>query len=59
MEVGAIFCTRMDFTKMFVMSLNFEEIEHIKVIYIRVLYISNILCKFHCDSLNGSVGTLC
>ena len=27
MEVDAIFCTRMDFTKMFVMSLDFAEIK--------------------------------
>ena len=27
MEVNAIFCTRMDFTKMFVMSLHFAEIK--------------------------------
>ena len=30
MEVYAIFCTRIDFTKMFVMSLDFEEIKYIK-----------------------------
>ena len=30
MEVDAVFCTRMDITKMFVMSLDFAEIKNIK-----------------------------
>ena len=30
LEVYAIFCSRMDFTKMFVMSLDFGEIENIE-----------------------------
>ena len=30
MEVSAIFCTRMDFTKMFEMSSDFAEIKHIE-----------------------------
>ena len=30
MEVYAIFCTRMDLTNIFVMSLDFAEIKHIE-----------------------------
>ena len=30
MDVDAIFCTKMDFTKMFVMSLDFAEIKNIE-----------------------------
>ena len=30
MKVEAIFCTRMDFTKLFVMSLDFAEIKNIE-----------------------------
>ena len=38
MEVSAIFCTRMDFTKMFEMSLEFVEIKNIKNMSIGMTY---------------------
>ena len=38
MEVSAIFCTRMDFTKMFEMSLDFAEIKNIEIMSIGMTY---------------------
>ena len=38
MEVYAIFCTRMGFTKMFVMSLDFAEIKNIENMSVMMTY---------------------
>ena len=38
MEVYAIFCTRMDFTNMFVMSLDFAVIKNIENMYMGMTY---------------------
>ena len=38
MEVCAIFCTRMDFTKMFVMSLDFAEFKNIENMFMGMTY---------------------
>ena len=38
MEVYAMFCTRMDVTNMFVMSLDFEEIKNIENMSVGMTY---------------------
>ena len=38
MEIYAIFCTRMDLTKLFVMSLDFAEIKYIENMSMGMLY---------------------
>ena len=42
MEVYAIFCTRMDFTNMFVMSLDFVEIKNIENMSMRMTYRTHV-----------------
>ena len=37
-EVGATFCTRMDYTKIFVMSLDFVEIKNIENMSMGITY---------------------
>ena len=38
MEINAILCTRMDFTKIFVMSLDFAEIKNIESMFMGITY---------------------